>query len=66
MSPVGRRLLNLLMILSLLLCAVTAVLWVRSYSSRDVVVLRKVYGNVHNPDCRYCGVMSSGGGLRLS
>src|SRR5437870_2667137 len=35
MAPVWRRLLNLLAVLSLLLCAAVAVLWVRSYGGTD-------------------------------
>jgi hypothetical protein len=52
-----RRLLNLVTVLSLLLCAATTVLWVRSYRAVDVLHLASV---------RWHRAVSGGGGVALS
>ena len=61
-----RRLLNFFTALSLLLCISVCVLWVRSYWVQDVLVFRKVYGQVHNPQRRFCDLFSSAGGVRAT
>jgi hypothetical protein len=57
MPPMRRRLLNLVTLLSLLLCAATTGLWVRSYRAVDVV---------HLASARWYRAVSGGGGVALS